>query len=114
MTRILLHHSLCCGLVSLRGQFPAGLFDEQNEASKQLIVTMIEKARKLHRKVGLCGQAPSDSKEFTRILVEAGIDSIAFNADALINGINNINEVLKADHQKEIKNELAGLKNLVM
>jgi len=92
----------------------ADLFDEQNEASKRLIVTMIEKARKLHRKVGLCGQAPSDSKEFTRILVEAGIDSIAFNPDALINGINNINDVLKNQPQTEIKSELIGFKNLVM
>ena len=92
----------------------ADLFDEQNEASKQLIVSMIEKARKLHRKVGLCGQAPSDSKEFTRILVEAGIDSIAFNPDALIAGINNINDVLKNERQTEIENELKGLKNLVM
>ncbi|MEO8950154.1 MAG: phosphoenolpyruvate synthase [Mucilaginibacter sp.] len=72
----------------------ADLFDEQNEASKQLIVTMINKANQLHKKVGLCGQAPSDSKEFTRILVEAGIDSISFNPDALIKGIENINEAL--------------------
>ncbi|HEY9000739.1 MAG TPA: phosphoenolpyruvate synthase [Mucilaginibacter sp.] len=92
----------------------ADLFDEQNEASKRLIVMMIEKARKLHRKVGLCGQAPSDSKEFTRMLVEAGIDSIAFNPDALINGINNINQVLKGQRETEIQSELAGLKNLVM
>ncbi|GAB2984124.1 phosphoenolpyruvate synthase [Mucilaginibacter puniceus] len=72
----------------------ADLFDEQNAASKQLIVTMINKANQLHKKVGLCGQAPSDSKEFTRILVEAGIDSISFNPDALIKGIENINEAL--------------------
>lgn len=92
----------------------ADLFDEQNEASKQLIVTMIEKARMLHRKVGLCGQAPSDSKEFTRMLVESGIDSIAFNPDALINGINNINQVLKDKDQMEIQNELIGLRSLIM
>jgi pyruvate,water dikinase len=92
----------------------ADLFDEQNAASKQLIIMMIEKARKLHRKVGLCGQAPSDSKEFTRILVEAGIDSIAFNPDALLNGIKNINEVLNIQRQEDIKSELIGLKNLVM
>lgn len=72
----------------------ADLFDEQNDASKQLIVSMISKANKLHKKVGLCGQAPSDSKEFTRLLVEAGIDSISFNPDALIKGIENINEAL--------------------
>lgn len=72
----------------------ADLFDEQNDASKQLIISMINKANQLHKKVGLCGQAPSDSKEFTRILVEAGIDSISFNPDALIKGIENINEAL--------------------
>jgi len=70
----------------------ANLFDEQNAASKQLITTMITKANKLGKKVGLCGQAPSDSKEFTRLLVETGINSISFNADAIIKGIENINE----------------------
>jgi pyruvate,water dikinase len=72
----------------------ADLFDEQNAASKQLIVSMIEKAKKLHKKVGLCGQAPSDSQEFTELLVKNGIDSIAFNPDALIKGIENINQAL--------------------
>ncbi|HZX58575.1 MAG TPA: putative PEP-binding protein, partial [Mucilaginibacter sp.] len=92
----------------------ADLFDEQNAASKQLIVTMIEKARRLHRKVGLCGQAPSDSKAFTQILVEAGIDSIAFNPDALIAGIKNINDVLENVNTTTIEDELAGLKSLVL
>jgi pyruvate,water dikinase len=72
----------------------ADLFDEQNAAGKQLIVSMIRKANKLHKKVGLCGQAASDSPAFTRLLVETGIDSIAFNADALIRGIENINQAI--------------------
>ena len=92
----------------------ADQFDEQNAASRQLIVTMIEKAKRLHRKVGLCGQAPSDSKAFTQILVEAGIDSIAFNPDALIAGIRNINEVLGEVKSETIEDELAGLKSLVL
>ncbi|SMC94849.1 phosphoenolpyruvate synthase [Pedobacter nyackensis] len=71
----------------------ADLFDEQNAASKQLILQMIQKGKLLGKKVGLCGQAPSDSESFTRLLVEAGIDSISFNADALIQGIKNINKV---------------------
>lgn len=71
----------------------ANLFDEQNAASKQLICMMIQKARQLHKKVGLCGQAASDSKAFTEMLVLAGIDSISFNPDALIQGIQNINAV---------------------
>ncbi len=77
----------------------ADLFDEQNAASKKFIITMIKKAKALHRKVGLCGQAPSDSPEFTKMLVEAGIDSIAFNHDALFRGIENINEALAPSAQ---------------
>ncbi|WP_217452015.1 putative PEP-binding protein [Mucilaginibacter humi] len=69
-------------------------FDEQDAASLQLIRLMIEKANRLHKHVGLCGQAASDSEAFARVLVEAGIDSIAFNPDALLNGIDNINRVL--------------------
>jgi pyruvate,water dikinase len=72
----------------------ADLFDEQNAASKLLITMMIKKANMLHRKVGLCGQAPSDSAAFTQMLVDAGIDSISFNHDALFRGIENINEAL--------------------
>jgi len=71
----------------------ADLFDEQNAASKQLIVQMIKKASTLGKKVGLCGQAPSDSESFTRLLVENGIDSISFNPDALVKGITNIQQV---------------------
>jgi pyruvate,water dikinase len=52
---------------------------------------MITAANKMDKKIGLCGQAPSDSAEFTKFLVTAGINSISFNADALINGIKNIN-----------------------
>jgi len=57
----------------------ADLFDEENAASKLLIMEMIRKAKLLNKKVGLCGQAPSDSESFTRLLVENGINSIAFN-----------------------------------
>jgi len=56
---------------------------------------MIEKANMLHKKVGLCGQAASDSEAFTQLLVESGIDSISFNPDALIKGIWQINKALK-------------------
>jgi pyruvate,water dikinase len=76
----------------------ADLFDEQNAASKQLILSMIEKANLLHKKVGLCGQAPSDSKAFTRLIVDAGIDSISFNADAIIKGIQHINHAVEQHH----------------
>jgi pyruvate,water dikinase len=68
----------------------SNLFDERNEAAKQMISTVIQKAKKAKIKIGLCGQAPSDFPEYASFLVEQGIDSISFNPDALLNGINNI------------------------
>jgi pyruvate,water dikinase len=67
------------------------LFDEQDLASKIMIETVIKKAKACARKIGLCGQAPSDHKDFAYFLVEKGIDSISFNPDALISGVENIN-----------------------
>ncbi|AFD06546.1 phosphoenolpyruvate synthase [Solitalea canadensis] len=69
----------------------APLFNEQHPAVKQMITMAIDKANALGKKIGLCGQAPSDYPEFTRFLVERGISSISFNPDALLTGIKNIN-----------------------
>ncbi|AEV98241.1 phosphoenolpyruvate synthase [Niastella koreensis] len=66
------------------------LFSEQNEAAKQMMAMVIQKAKAAGKKIGLCGQAPSDFPEFAQFLVQQGIDSISFNADALLNGIENI------------------------
>lgn len=57
-----------------------------------MIATMIYKAKRAGIKVGLCGQAPSDFPEFAQFLVAKGIDSISFNPDALLKGIENINK----------------------
>jgi len=72
------------------------LFDENNEAAKQMIKMAIQAAKKTNTKIGLCGQAPSDFPEFASFLVEEGIDSISFNPDALLQGIENINEAEKS------------------
>ncbi len=63
------------------------LFNEQNEAVTTLIAQVIQSAKRTGTKIGLCGQAPSDYPEFARFLVEQGIDSVSFNADALLKGI---------------------------
>lgn len=66
------------------------LFNEENPAVKTLIRETIRAAKRNQIKVGLCGQAPSDIPAFAQFLVEEGIDSISFNADALMKGIENI------------------------
>lgn len=68
----------------------SNLFDENNEAIKTQIKHLIDAAQNAGVKVGLCGQAPSDYPEYTKFLVECGIDSISFNPDAMIRGIENI------------------------
>ena len=78
------------------------LFSEQNPAVKYLIKETILAAKRNHIKVGLCGQAPSDIPEFAQFLVKEGIDSISFNSDALIQGIENILVAEKKIHSDTI------------
>lgn len=68
----------------------ADLFSEQNKSARLMIAMMIRKARASGTRIGLCGQAPSDFPEFAQFLVQQGINSISFNADALLKGIENI------------------------
>ena len=62
----------------------AHLFDERNEAVKRIIAKAITTVKQNNRKIGICGQAPSDYPEFARFLVEQGIDSISLNPDSVI------------------------------
>jgi pyruvate,water dikinase len=62
----------------------AHIFDERDLAVKTMISAVIRAARARGRKIGICGQAPSDYPEFARFLVEQGIDSISLNPDAVL------------------------------
>jgi len=61
----------------------SSLFDERNPAVKKMIVSLIQTAHRKKRKVGICGQAPSDYSEFADFLVKEGIDSISLNPDSI-------------------------------
>ncbi|WGV26022.1 phosphoenolpyruvate synthase [Halotia branconii] len=62
----------------------ARLFDERSPAVKQMVKMVIQTAKKHNRKIGICGQAPSDYPEFAQFLVEEGIDSISLNPDSVL------------------------------
>lgn len=62
----------------------AHLFDERDEAVKRMIAKAIATVKQYGRKIGICGQAPSDYPEFARFLVELGIDSISLNPDSVL------------------------------
>jgi len=60
------------------------IYDERNEAVKRLIFEVIKIAKQRHKKIGICGQAPSDFPDFAQFLVESGIDSISLNPDTVV------------------------------
>lgn len=62
----------------------APIFDERNEAVKKMVASVIREARARGRKIGICGQAPSDYPEFAQFLVSQGIDSISLNPDTVM------------------------------
>jgi len=62
----------------------AHIFDERHEAVKAMVREVITVARRRGRKIGICGQAPSDFPEFATFLVECGIDSISLIPDTVI------------------------------
>ncbi|MCD6384083.1 MAG: phosphoenolpyruvate synthase [Thermoplasmata archaeon] len=62
----------------------AHLYNENEPAVKRLISQVIRVAREKGRKIGICGQAPSDYPEFAEFLVREGIDSISLNPDTVL------------------------------
>jgi pyruvate, water dikinase len=71
----------------------APLFDERDEAVKRSVAMLIERAHAAGRKVGICGQAPSDYPDFAAFLVEQGIDSISLNPDRVLQTIEVVKRV---------------------
>ncbi|MGC8941951.1 MAG: phosphoenolpyruvate synthase [Sulfurihydrogenibium sp.] len=62
----------------------AHLYDERNEAVKRMIAQAIKVVKEKGKKIGICGQGPSDYPEFAQFLVEQGIDTISINPDSII------------------------------
>jgi pyruvate,water dikinase len=62
----------------------AHLFDERDGAVEKMVTIAIEAAQRAGKKIGICGQAPSDYPEFARFLVEKGITSISLNPDTVL------------------------------
>lgn len=71
----------------------AQLYDERNPAVKELLRMLINTAKKMNVKVGICGQGPSDFPDFAQFLVELGIDSISVTPDSVLKTVKAISEV---------------------
>ncbi|HOA83244.1 MAG TPA: phosphoenolpyruvate synthase [Thermodesulfovibrio thiophilus] len=73
------------------------IYNERNEAIKRLVKHVIEVAKKYGKKIGICGQAPSDFPEFAEFLVECGINSISLSPDTVLK-----TRLLVAEKEKEL------------
>ncbi|MFB2923153.1 phosphoenolpyruvate synthase [Aerosakkonema funiforme] len=71
----------------------AHIFDERNPAVKRMVKMAIESAKRNDRKIGICGQGPSDYPEFARFLVELGINSMSLNPDSVLKTLLMVAEV---------------------
>ena len=60
------------------------IYDERNDAVKWMISHVIHVAKKHHRKIGICGQAPSDFPDFAAFIAKEGIDSMSLNPDTVL------------------------------
>jgi pyruvate,water dikinase len=79
----------------------AHLFDERNGAVEKMVALAIEAALRNGKKIGICGQAPSDYPEFAEFLVEKGINSISLNPDTVIQTTHHI---LKTENKLKQQN----------
>jgi pyruvate,water dikinase len=71
----------------------APLFNERDPAVMQMIEDLIQIANRKGKKVGICGQAPSDHPDFAEFLVRSGIDSISLNPDSIVGVIERISQM---------------------
>jgi len=71
----------------------AHLYDERNEAVKGLIRSLLATARKHGKKVGICGQGPSDFPDFSEFLVNEGINSVSVTPDSVLKTLKVIQKV---------------------
>jgi pyruvate,water dikinase len=78
----------------------AHVYNERNDAVKTLIREVIKVAHQCKRKVGICGQAPSDFPEFAEFLVREGIDSLSLNPDTVVATTLRIGKLEKKLHRR--------------
>lgn len=79
----------------------ASLFQEENEAVLWMIQEAIVKAKRCGKKIGICGQGPSDNPVFAEFLVRCGINSISLNVDSIISFIENSHLLHERVYQQE-------------
>jgi pyruvate,water dikinase len=82
-------------------------FDEQDPGMLEMLRLAVAGAKRNHRKVGICGEAPANYPEVARFLTNIGIDSISVNPSSVLQTISVVHEAEAAQRPTPLK-ELAG------
>jgi len=77
------------------------VFDERDQAVKESVKTLIEKANKKDKHVGICGDAPSTHEDYAEFLVENNIDAISVSPDV---ALETILKVADAEEERSSEN----------
>ena len=59
-------------------------FDERDPGVLEMLRLAVIGAKRNHRHVGICGEAPANYPEVARFLVELGVDSISVNPESVL------------------------------
>lgn len=62
----------------------AHVYDERDDAVKDLVAHVINKCNDRGKYIGICGQAPSDYPEFAEFVVRQGIKTMSLTPDTLV------------------------------
>jgi pyruvate, water dikinase len=71
-------------------------FDERDPGMLEMLRLAVTGAKRNHRHVGICGEAPANYPEIARFLADLGIDSISVNAASLLRTIMVVHEAEQA------------------
>lgn len=83
----------------------AHIYDERNSAVKTMIRSVIQSAKKVGIKVGICGQGPSDYPDFAQFLVEEGIDTISVTPDSFFKTVTAIHSIENGEKEPVAGND---------
>jgi pyruvate,water dikinase len=78
-------------------------FDERDPGMLEMLRLAVTGAKRNHRKVGICGEAPANYPEIARFLAKIGIDSMSVNPSSLLRTITIVAEAEKGEAAAPVK-----------
>jgi len=69
------------------------IYNEEDETVKEMIKNIIKTCKRRGKKIGICGQGPSDKLSFAKFLIDEGIDSLGLIPESVIKTIISLQDI---------------------